>query len=115
MKRLEPDTIPRGMAFSNLGILLLLLADLATLGGLVAHAVLLAGLDDPDVAVLIGRPDGNIAGILGPVLGIELAFAYIIFPLQFLDGRATVAVGAYRILCGALIVGHPLLLRNHAL
>jgi hypothetical protein len=109
-KRLEPNTIPRGMALANLGILLLLLADLATMGGLVAHTVLLAGLRDPDAQALIGRPDANIAGVLGPILGIELAFAYIIFPLQFLDGRATVAVGAYRILCSALVVGHPLLL-----
>jgi hypothetical protein len=95
------------MALANLGIFLLLLADLATLGGLAAHMTLLG---DPDDRALIGLVDANIAGILGPILGIELAFTYIIFPLQFLDGRATVAIGAYRILCFCLIAGHPLLL-----
>ncbi len=91
----EPNTLPRGIGLLNLAFFCLLLSDLGTAGALLAQ---LSVADDE-------------ARTLGPALGILLSFVYFIFPLQFLNGRATVAVAAYRILLWLLLVLHlPLLL-----
>ncbi|GAN75714.1 hypothetical protein Apmu_0596_02 [Acidiphilium multivorum AIU301] len=90
-----------GISGLNAIFFCLITADLGTLGGLAAW---------------IGDPG---AGGLLPVVGIALGIIYCCFPLQFLDGRATLALSGYRILLRALLVLHVplailLLLALHA-
>lgn len=97
----EPSTLPVGISGLNAIFFCLITADLGTLGGLAAW---------------IGDPG---AGGLLPVVGIALGIIYCCFPLQFLDGRATLALSGYRILLRALLVLHVplailLLLALHA-
>lgn len=97
----EPSTLPVGIGGLNAIFFCLITADLGTLGGLAAW---------------IGDPG---AGGKLPVVGIALGIIYCCFPLQFLDGRATLALSGYRILLRALLVLHVplailLLLALHA-
>ena len=84
----EPSTLPAGIGGLNAIFFCLITADLGTLGGLAAW---------------IGDPG---AGGLLPIVGIALGIIFCCFPLQFLDGRATLALSGYRILLRALLVLH---------
>ncbi len=87
-KPVEPSTLPAGIGGLNLIFFCLITADLGAIGGFIAQMT------------------NESAGDLAPMLGIALGFVYCCYPLQFLDGRAMVAVRGYRILLWALLVLH---------
>jgi hypothetical protein len=98
------SALPAGMGLANLGVFLLCLGDLATVGALVAQLLTAAAPANS------GSDTFGMTGLIGAMLGTELAFAYALFPLQFLTERVPVGVAAYRLLCGALLILHPLVI-----
>lgn len=87
-KAVEPSTLPAGIGSLNLVFFCLIVADLGAIGGLIAQATNVA------------------AGSLAPMLGVFLGFIYCSYPLQFLDGRAMIALRGYRILLWTLLILH---------
>lgn len=104
--RAGANVIPYGMGLANVGLALLLIADLGSLGGLLNHGLLLIGERNEGLRVAIGDPAGNGGNFMGILLGLELGMGYLVFPLQFIAGRTPVAVSAYRVLCRAILFGH---------
>ncbi len=88
-RKVEPATLPAHIGGLNLIFFCLIVADLGALGGLAGQATGAAN-----------------AGILAPMIGVFLGVVYGCFPLQFLDGRAMIALAGYRILLWALLVLH---------
>ncbi|WP_218133548.1 hypothetical protein [Paraburkholderia sartisoli] len=90
---MELSTLPTGIGGLNLIFFCLIITDLGATGGLIAQATHAA------------------AGSLAPMLGVLLGFIYCCYPLQFLDGRAMIALRGYRILLWALLILHvPLMI-----
>jgi hypothetical protein len=84
----EPSSLPAQIGSLNLIAFSLIVADLGALGG------------------LAGQAAGAVAGDVAPMVGGFLGIVYGCFPLQFLDGRAMLALAGYRILLWAVLVLH---------
>jgi hypothetical protein len=109
--RIPANVLPQGIGAANIGVILLLVADLGSLGGLLNHWILSIGRDTAALHDAVGDLAKNGGNFIGLLLGMELGLTGQIFPMQLLARRRPVAVKAYRILCRLILIGHlPLLL-----
>ncbi len=89
----EPNVLPRGMAPLNLAYFCLAMCDFALAGGMLSQWA--AATDHSGLSLIIG-----------PVLGVELALVYQVYPPGGLHGRDMTAVAAYRLMLRLLLFAH---------